>query len=91
LKLLAQLSLGFDEGLSTAEQMKSSREFSIRGRDYYSYELANEGKLSRVVVFAITGKYYQCRATPLKDNFALTEVANIFTVQQTLLSSITHR
>ncbi len=88
LKLLARVSAGLHEGIP-ADAAIEPREFELRGNRFCSYEFGDEGRRRRIVVFAARGRYFECEARPLKGTWSATDLARIFSVQQTVLSTLT--
>lgn len=89
LKLLARLSLLFrHEDAPGAEP--ETMEFELRGKHYCSYERMLKNATTRVVVFTAAGKYYECEMRSMKGQWPGEELKRMFTVQQTVLASLTY-
>jgi hypothetical protein len=88
LTLLARLSMGFREEIANGRDDIQCKEFEIRGKKFCSFEFAEGGKRTRVVVFAIKGKFYECEAMAVKGQWTVADLAKLFTTQQTFLSSV---
>jgi len=86
--LLAQMSLMFQQGSSAAEFTVSPKEFKIRGREFCGYEIGAGGEQKRIVVFVSGGKFYECKAVPLKGSWSGEDLIRLFSAQQVLLSSL---
>lgn len=88
LTLLAYMSLMFQQASSSTEVVVPPKEFKMRGKEFCGYEITSGGEHKRVVVFTARGKYYECRATPLKGSWTTDDLIQLFTAQQVLLSTI---
>ena len=90
LKLLAHLSFALhNNNPGNVNQAINPKEFKIHDRKFCSYELNDGTSWKRVVVFATRGKYYECETMSMKQPQSKEEIKDIFTAQQTLLSSLT--
>ena len=88
LTLLANVGLSSRRetgGAATTEP----REFELRGMNYCGYELSGADTRARVVLFRARGKYYECEARGGKRGLSGESYTNLFTAQQTFLSSLT--
>ena len=89
IKLLAQLSVAFHkENSEEAAVIVQPKEFKLHGMEFSGYELQDGGERQRVVVFSIKGKYYECVAAPVKREWSTESLVRLFSVQQTLLSTL---
>jgi hypothetical protein len=87
LEPLALMSAGLhDENLPT--KGIETQEFKINKNKFCSYEIGSGISRKRFVVFVTNGKYYECEAQPLKGIWTGTDLARLFTTQQTVLSSL---
>jgi len=88
LETLAFISAGFRT--SNSNNLKTNPvTFKLNGKEFCSYELITNTIQKRIVVFSLKGKYYECESSPLKMQLSKEEIINLFTIQQTVLSSIT--
>ncbi len=88
LETLAFISAGFRSLNSNHLEIKPVT-FKLNGKEFCSYELTTDTIYKRIVVFALKGKYYECESSPLNSQFSKAEIIRLFTIQQTVLSSIT--
>ncbi len=86
LKLLAAISAGFHED---APVTMEPQEFEIRGRKYCSYEIGKSVNRKRLVLFESGGRYFECEAGAVKGEWRPSEINTLFSIQQSVLSSIT--
>jgi len=89
LSLLARMSLQFQSDPAGAQLTAGPKEFKTGGKIFCGYEILAGGERKRVVVFAARGRYYECRAAPLKGLWSDAELARLFEAQQVMLSSLT--
>jgi len=88
LKLLARLSAGFrEESMSRANDLHCV-EFEMRGKKFCSFEIVDGIKRTRVVVFAVKGKFYECEAMAVKGPWTANDFTKLFIAQQSFLSSM---
>ena len=85
MKLLASISAGFHENAAVTVEPK---EFDMRGRKYCSYELDKGANRQRLVVFQSGNRYFECEAAAVKGEWRPSEIDKLFSVQQSVLSSI---
>jgi hypothetical protein len=64
------------------------KEFTIAGRKFCSYEQTSQGKRERIVIFAAKEKCYECETAVITSSSSQKEMAQVFTAQQTTLSSL---
>ena len=64
------------------------QEFELRGRKFCSYEITKGPARSRIVVFSVKGKYYECEARGGENGISSERVVRLFTAQQSFLSSL---
>jgi hypothetical protein len=84
LKLLAMISSGLhEEGMQPGSE---PREFELRGKKFCGYELS--GSSSRIVVFAVAGRYYECQTAGLNRRWSRDEAHSAYNVQQSVLASL---
>ena len=90
LKLLAELSLAFktDENPHYGLNEKPTT-FSLNGYNYCSYEITSNGDYQRVVVFSAKGRFYECIARTLQLQNLHPDTIQLFSAQQSFLSSLT--
>ena len=88
LQLLAQLSMALDMDSSSIRVYSAPREFEIQHKKFCSYEIARGKNRTRIVVFGVAGRYYECKAIPTGEGLSESELVRLFTVQQALLSSL---
>jgi hypothetical protein len=91
IKLLAELSLATRQDSVKEKFTDSLKEFKIRGKEFCSYEIKENGNRTRVVVFSAKGKFYECVALTLKGTWQLQEISRLFTIQQSILASLITR
>lgn len=87
LKLLAHLSALFHVTQNAIPEIKPE-EFEMQGKKYCAYECGLDRDKCRIVVFAAGGKYYECEARAVKGTWSTNDFNSIFSVQQTLLASL---
>jgi hypothetical protein len=85
LKLLANISMAYQNEGGADNIDVAPREFSLRGRDYCGYELQAGGERRRFVVFSAKGRYFECGAMPMKGAWTSDDLTKLFTAQQTFL------
>jgi len=89
LETLAQISFAFEKERSPNVTFAAHpKEFSLNGSRFCGYEVTDGEISKRVVVFGSNGKYYECEAFPTKGNWSSSELAALFVIQQTVLSSL---
>jgi hypothetical protein len=64
------------------------QEFELRGKKFCSYEITSGNLSSRIVVFSVKGKYYECEVRGGANDRGKEELARLFTTQQSFLSSL---
>jgi len=89
LELLAILSAGY-QGLKAGTDITNLKEYSLAGKIFCSYETGPENDRRRVVVFRARGKYFECEARILNGNRGSERLQELFTVQQSVLASLTY-
>jgi hypothetical protein len=89
LKLLAILSAGY-QGLNIEKDIFNLKDYSDGGKKYCSYEIGLENNRRRVVVFKAFNRFYECEARVLKGEWKTDDMRRLFSVQQTVLSSLTY-
>ena len=87
LELLAQMSVGLHDENLPAKEIET-QEFKINEKKFCSYEVGSGVNRKRLIVFATKRKNYECEARPLKGIWTGTDLARLFTTQQTVLSSL---
>lgn len=83
LELLARLSAGF--------RFKGGVEpktFEAGGRKFCAYETGEGNARTRVVVFAVRGRYYECEAKAVKGRWSADDFARLFSAQQSILPTL---
>ena len=85
--LLAHVSAGLQDG-NPSISLIDPEEFEIQGKKFCSYEANNSIGRKRVVIFKAKDKFYECEVHPLKNRWTADDVKGIFTVQQSVLSSL---
>lgn len=92
LKLLAEVSISFHgEAGHPPEVLAAPKEFKILGREYCGFELREQGMRKRVIVFSAHGRFYECVASPNGGSSPAQNLTQLFSTQQTLLSSLVFR
>lgn len=89
LELLARMSLQLQPDPTAVRLTLPPKEFKMTGRKFCGYEVISGGQRKRVIVFAARGRYFECRATPLKGVWTDEQLSGLFAAQQVLLSSLT--
>ena len=89
LTLLAHLSQSFHLE-SAAGTVTEPQEFELRGKKFCSNEITDGSMRKRVVVFSANGRFYECEAQTVRNNWTGDQYARMFTAQQTFLSSLTY-
>ncbi|HZY10564.1 MAG TPA: hypothetical protein VFF29_05360 [Bacteroidota bacterium] len=89
LSVLANLSYSLlsDKSLTDSHKLDIT-EFKMGDKEFCSYEIKDAGNQRRIVLFTIGGKYYECEARFLKGKLSETERLRLFTIQQSVLSSM---
>ena len=87
IELLARISIGLLEDNYRAQDFQYQI-FELKGKEYCSYEFSNGFGRRRMAVFSSAGKYYQCESRPVRGEWTGTDLAKLFTVQQTFLFSL---
>ncbi len=92
LQLLADISISFHNDAASPVVLSSKpKEFKVGGREFCGYEVQDRNVRKRIVVFAANGKYYESTAYPTTTPPTDREIDQLFSVQQTVLSSIVFR
>ncbi len=92
MKLLAELSMAFHRETSSRGSIISQpREFKLGNLEVCGYERQYNASRERVVVFAIKNRYFESTATPLKGTWSAQNLSHLFSIQQTVLSSLVAR
>ncbi|MBI4548073.1 MAG: hypothetical protein HY707_08840 [Ignavibacteriae bacterium] len=88
--LLARLSFSLQQSnpLFKTKEIEL-HEFEVNSKKFCGYEMNFTGALKRVIVFEAKGKFYECEARIVKGSPSLKELEHLYTVQQTLLTSLT--
>jgi hypothetical protein len=63
-------------------------EFEIRGIKFCGGEFSSDPGPTRLVVFGTRGKFYECQAAKTKGIWSADDFRKLFTVQQSVLSTI---
>ncbi len=86
LKLLAAATAGFHDEAPVSVEPK---EFEFHGRRYCSYETGKGANRKRYVLFESSGRYFECEAGAVKGEWRPSEIDRLFSVQQSVLATIT--
>ncbi len=89
LKLLARISAGLHAGVPPGADI-DPKEFDLGGKKFCGYEISGERARTRVVVFAARGRFFECEARPLTGGWSAEDLSRIFSVQQTVLSTLSY-
>jgi hypothetical protein len=92
LRLLAEISLSFHgESGHPPEVIAPPKEFKILGKEYCGFELKEQGTRKRVIVFSAQGRFYESVASTNGGSVPAQNLTQLFSTQQTLLSSLVFR
>ena len=84
---IAELSEAFS--LTDSSKLVSpSKEYSIGDYDFCSYEVKAGIATKRFVVFKTNGRFFESEASTVKGNWTPVAITELFTVQQSVLSSL---
>ncbi len=83
--LLAEAGLLGSESVTPVSE---PREFDIRGVKYCAAEFQTDQGPTRLVVFGIKGNFYECRAAKTRGEWSMDDFRDLFTVQQSVLSTL---
>jgi hypothetical protein len=65
-----------------------SVEFELRGKKFCSYEITKGTMSSRVVVFSVEGRYYECEVRGGVNDAGRENLTRLFAAQQSFLASL---
>jgi len=91
LPLLARstMSMHGTQGSELAKILAEPKVFNFAERQFCGYELSEDSIGTRVVVFEMKGKYYECEAKPSRGKWTKEDLLLLYTAQQTFLSTLT--
>ncbi|MBI5215051.1 MAG: hypothetical protein HY960_04810 [Ignavibacteriae bacterium] len=87
LEYLAEISKSFGE-TDTSTTYQHQLEFSSGKTKFFSYEQHSAVITKRVIVFSINNHFFECEATPVNSLFDGTFLINLFSVQQSVITSL---
>jgi len=90
LALLARLSFAFRSTAdSAAVVVGEPQQFSLAGKDFRAYECRSHGIVSRIVLFAVGNRYFECEAAPANGKgTAAPDAGTLFRIQQSVIGSL---
>ena len=88
LTLLANISLAMHSDDASSTIVVQPKEFSMSEKKFCGYEIRDNGKQKRVIVFAMSGKFYESEAVPIKGTWSQKETEKLFMAQAAFLSSL---
>jgi hypothetical protein len=89
LGLLATLSMKFhDEPGTDSIPSTQFKSFELQGKKFCDYEFRRPETRSRIIVFAIGGRYYECEAQPARKGWREEEINQLFRVQQSVIATL---
>jgi hypothetical protein len=87
LEFLATLSKSFSE-TDSSTSYQHQIEFKLGQTEFFSYESVSDSIITRTAVFAVNNRFFECEAMPLYKSFRCVLPLSLFSVQQSVLSSL---